>query len=46
MIGAEIAVFSWNNFYCQGNTALFHNQEIALLHMRQIELSFSWPDRF
>jgi hypothetical protein len=31
-ISAEIAVYfllSYNNFYCQGTTALFHNQETA-----------------
>jgi hypothetical protein len=44
-ISAEIAVLSWNNFYCQGPTALFHNQETAPLHRRQTELSLSWQDR-
>jgi hypothetical protein len=29
-IGAEIEVLSWNHFYCQVTTALFHNQEIHL----------------
>jgi hypothetical protein len=24
-LGAEMAVLSWNNFYCQGTRALFHN---------------------
>jgi hypothetical protein len=42
--GAEIAVLSWNNFYCQGPTALFHNQETASLRMRQTELSLSLQD--
>jgi hypothetical protein len=37
-IGAEIAVLSWNNFYCQGTTALFHNQETVPLLMLQTEL--------
>jgi hypothetical protein len=40
--GSEIAEFSWNHFYCQGHTALFHNQENELLRMRQSELSLSW----
>jgi hypothetical protein len=40
-IGAEIAVLFWNNFYCQGTTALFYNQENAPLRMLQTELSFS-----
>jgi hypothetical protein len=44
-IGAEIAVLSWNHFYCKGTTALFHNQETAPLRMRQTELSLSWQDR-
>jgi hypothetical protein len=30
---------SWKKFYGHGPTALFHNQENALLRMRQIELS-------
>jgi hypothetical protein len=42
MIGAEIAVLSWNNFYCQGTTALFHNQETAPLRMSQTEFSLSF----
>jgi hypothetical protein len=28
-----------NHLYCQGTTALFHNQETALLRMLQTELS-------
>jgi hypothetical protein len=40
-ISAEIEVLSWNDFYCKGTTALFHNQEISPLLMRQTELSFS-----
>jgi hypothetical protein len=32
-IGAEIAVIPWKYFYCQGTTALFHNQENAPLRM-------------
>jgi hypothetical protein len=44
-IGAEIAVLSWNKFYCQGTTALFFNQETATLLMRQTELPLSWQDR-
>jgi hypothetical protein len=43
-IGEEIAVFSWNNFYCQWTTALFRNQETAPLHMRQTEVSLSWQE--
>jgi hypothetical protein len=43
---AEIAVLSWNNFYRQGPTALFHNQKTASLRMRQNELSLSWQDRY
>jgi hypothetical protein len=35
-ICAEIAVLSWKNFYCQGTTALFNNQEIAPLRMRHL----------
>jgi hypothetical protein len=35
-IGAEIAVISWKNFYGQGNTTLFHNQETAPLRMFQL----------
>jgi hypothetical protein len=42
IIGAEIAVLSWINFYCQRTTVQFHNQEIARLRMRQTELSISW----
>jgi hypothetical protein len=38
-IGAEIAVLSWNLFYCQGTTALYHNQETAPLRMRQTEFA-------
>jgi hypothetical protein len=41
-IGAEIAVISWNYFYCQWTTALYHNQENAPLRVRQTELSLSW----
>jgi hypothetical protein len=44
-IDDEIAVLSWNNFYCQGTRALFHNQETAPLRMRQTVLSPSWYDR-
>jgi hypothetical protein len=44
-IGAEIAVLSWKYFYCQGTTALFHNQDTAPLLMPQTELSLSWQDR-
>jgi hypothetical protein len=40
-IGDEIAVLSWNNFYSQGITALFHNQEAASLRMRQTDISLS-----
>jgi hypothetical protein len=40
-IGAEIEVLSWNNFYCQGTTSLFHNQETAPLRIRKNELSLS-----
>jgi hypothetical protein len=43
-IGAEIVEISWNNFYCQGTTVLFHNQGTAPLRMLQIELSLSWQD--
>jgi hypothetical protein len=45
-IGAEIAVLSWNKFYCHGTTALFHNQETEPLRMLQTELSLSWQDSF
>jgi hypothetical protein len=45
-IGAEIAVLSWKNFYCQGTKSVFHNQETAPLHMRQSELSLSYQGRF
>jgi hypothetical protein len=45
-LGAEIAVLFWNNFYCQGTRALFHNQETAPLRMRQTDLSPSWQYRF
>jgi uncharacterized protein YbgA (DUF1722 family) len=41
-IVAEIAVLSWNNFYCQGTTALFHNQETTPLRMRPTKLALSW----
>jgi hypothetical protein len=41
-IGGEIRVLSWNNFYCHGTTALFHNLETAPLRIRQTELSISW----
>jgi hypothetical protein len=44
-IGAEIAVLSWNYFYGQGTTGLFHNQETARLRMRQTELLLSWQGR-
>jgi hypothetical protein len=44
-IGAEISVHSWNYFYCQEITALFHNPETAPLRMRQTELSLSWQFR-
>jgi hypothetical protein len=44
-IGAEIAVLSRNNFYCQRTTTLFHNQEIAPLRMLQAVLSLSCQDR-
>jgi hypothetical protein len=40
-IGAEIAVLSWNNFYCQVTTTQFYNQETAPLRMRQTELLLS-----
>jgi hypothetical protein len=40
-IGAEIAVISWNSFYGQGTTALFHNHKTAPQLMRQFELSLS-----
>jgi hypothetical protein len=43
-IGDEIAVLSWNNFYCQGTTALFSKQQTATLRMRQTELSLSWQE--
>jgi hypothetical protein len=33
-IGDDIAVLSWNHFYCQGPTTLFNNSEIAPLRMR------------
>jgi hypothetical protein len=33
-IFAEIAVLSWNEFYFQETTALFHYQENAPLRMR------------
>jgi hypothetical protein len=36
-IGAEIAVLYWKNFYCQGTSTLFHNQETAPLRMRQTD---------
>jgi hypothetical protein len=45
-IDAEIAVLSWNKFYCQGPRALFPNQEISFLRMRQTELSLSGQDNF
>jgi hypothetical protein len=35
-ISAEIAVLSWNKFYCQGTTAVFHNQETAPLRMPRL----------
>jgi hypothetical protein len=44
-IGAEIAVLSWNNFYCKETTDLFHNQDPAPLRILQTEISFSWQDR-
>jgi hypothetical protein len=46
MIGAEIAVLSWNNFYWQWTTALFNNQETAPLRIRQIEYAISWQFRY
>jgi hypothetical protein len=44
-IGAEIAVLSWKNFYCQRTTSLLDNQETAPLRMRQVEISLSWQER-
>jgi hypothetical protein len=43
-INAEIAVLSWNHFYCLGNTAMFYNQETASLLMLQTDLSLSLQD--
>jgi hypothetical protein len=38
-------VLSWNHFYFQGTTTLFHNQETTPLRMRQTDFSFSWQYR-